>query len=100
MTSLSTNQPISIATGPAGRAIAQPMEPSLVDAFQQHLTMERKASAVYFAFAIWFAERDLRGFCNFFHNESLSEQEHAAKIAEYLIARGQTVQIQELNAKF
>ena len=87
-----------VATGPAGRAMAQPMEASLVEALQEHLTMERKASAAYFAMAIWFAERELRGFSHFFKHESRSEQEHAAKFADYLIARGQTVILQDIPA--
>ena len=87
-----------VATGPAGRALAQPMEAALVEALQNHLTMERQASAAYFAMAIWFAERELRGFSHFFKHEAHSEQEHAATFADYLIARGQTVQLQDLSA--
>lgn len=87
-----------VATGPAGRALAQPMEAALVEALQNHLTMERQASAAYFAMAIWFAERELRGFSHFFKLEAHSEQEHAATFADYLIARGQTVQLQDLSA--
>ena len=60
----------NVAVGPAGRALAQPMDPALLDALQQHLTMERRASAFYFANALWFGERELRGFSKFFHGES------------------------------
>jgi len=74
------------------------MESGLVEALQQHLTMERQASAAYFAMAIWFAERELRGFTHFFKHEAQSEQEHAARFADYLIARGQSVVLQELGA--
>jgi ferritin len=89
---------ISVAAGPAGRAMAQPMEAALLEALQQHLTMERKASAAYFAMAIWFAERELRGFAHFFKHESRDEQEHAGTFADYLIARGQTVVLQDIPA--
>ena len=34
----------------------------------------------------------------FFKNEALSEQEHATKFADYLIARGQSVLLEELKA--
>lgn len=90
--------PITINTGPAGRAVAQPMDAELLAALQQHLTMERQASAAYFAMAIWFAERELRGFSHFFKHESRDEQEHAGTFADYLIARGQTVVLQEIPA--
>lgn len=98
MAAISERTPLAVATGPAGRAVAQPMESGLVEALQQHLTMERQASAAYFAMAIWFAERELRGFTHFFKHEAQSEQEHAARFADYLIARGQSVVLQELGA--
>ena len=65
---------------------------------QAHLNMERQAHASYFAAAIWFAERELRGFSRFFRDESNSEHEHAAKFAEYIIARGQSVALHVVDA--
>jgi ferritin len=91
---------LQVQTGPAGRAIAQPMEVSLLEALQHHLTMERQASATYFAMAVWFAERELRGFAHFFKGESADEQQHAARFADYLIARGQTVILDALAAPY
>lgn len=91
---------LQVQTGPAGRAIAQPMEASLLEALQHHLTMERQASATYFGMAIWFAERELRGFAHFFKGESADEQQHAARFADYLIARGQTVILDALVAPY
>ena len=93
--STSTVSPIA---GPAGRAMAQSMEAALVEALHHHLTMERTAHAAYFAIAIWFAERELRGFSHFFKLEAVQEQEHAAHFADYLIARGQAVALQALPA--
>ncbi|MFM7674614.1 MAG: ferritin [Synechococcus sp.] len=78
--------------------MAQPMDAGLLEALQQHFNMERSASATYFAMAIWFAERELRGFSHFFREEAGHEQEHAARFADYLIARGQTPQLLELPA--
>jgi ferritin len=88
----------ALDVGPAGRAVAQPMEASLIEALQQHLTLERQASAAYFALAIWFAERELRGFSGYLKQESLDEQVHAARVADYLIARGQSVVLEDLAA--
>jgi len=98
MTLTSNTATAAVTTGPAGRAVAQPMDSALVEALQQHLTMERQASATYFGMAIWFAERELRGFSHFFKHEAKSEQEHAAEFADYLIARGQTVVLQDVVA--
>ena len=89
---------LNISTSPAGRAIAQPMDSTLVELLYQHVTIERNASAQYFAISLWFAERDLLGFAKFFKEESFDELEHASNFANYLILRGQTVQLQELSA--
>ena len=91
-----TYRKLNIKSGPSGRAIAQPMDEALIEALEQHLTMERNASAQYFSMSLWFAEREFRGFSSFFKKESLSEQEHASNFANYLIARGQSVTLQEL----
>ena len=101
MTSLQSSSSTAtpnVSVGPAGRALAQPMDPSLLEALQQHLTMERRASAFYFANALWFGERELKGFSKFFHGESQSESTHAASFADYLVARGQTVQLEAIDA--
>ena len=95
---LSTESSFNLTTGPSGRAIAEPLPAELLEALQQHLTMERNASAQYFSNSLWFAERELRGFSAFFKHESESEQEHASKISDYLIARGQSVVLDELKA--
>ncbi len=87
---------LNLKSSPSGRAIAQPMEPPLVEMLYQHLTLERRASAQYFAISIWFAERDLSGFSAFFKKESFDEHEHASNFANYLVARGQTVVLHEL----
>ena len=86
-----------IATGPAGRAIAEPMSAEMIDVMQAHLNMERQSSAAYFAASVWFAERELVGFSQHFREEAKQEQDHAAKFADYLISRGQTVVLDTLE---
>ncbi len=89
---------LNINTSPAGRAIAQPMDSSLVEHLYDHVTTERSASAQYLAISLWFAERDLLGFSKFFKKESFDELEHASNFANYLVLRGQTVKLQELSS--
>ena len=84
--------------GPSGRAIAEPMAPDLLDNFFEHLTMERYANVQYFSMYLWFQERDLSGFANYFLNESQGEIEHAYKFSNYLIARGQNVKLMDIPA--
>ncbi len=93
----SERKSLKINTGPSGRAMAQPMDIELLEAFYDHITMERNASSQYFAHSIWFEERELRGFSKYFEKESNSENVHAFDISKYLIARGQTVTLSELT---
>tara|TARA_Y100000991_G_scaffold209800_1_gene190387 strand:- start:371 stop:925 length:555 start_codon:yes stop_codon:yes gene_type:complete len=87
-----------INLGPSGRAVAQQMDLDLLDNFYEHLTMERSANVQYFSNYLWFQERDLDGFASYFLKESQGEMEHAYKFANYLIARGLTVKLNELSA--
>ena len=94
---ISAKQSVLVNIGPSGRAIAEPMNPELLSLFHQHLNMERQAHKAYFAAAIWFAERELRGFAQFFRDESNNEHQHAAKFSDYLIARGQCVELHAIT---
>ena len=92
-----TSPSIGVNIGPSGRAIAQPMDVDLIEAFYQHTSLERVSSAQYLAMSLWFLERELRGFSSYFKKESLSEQEHGFNFAKYMIARGQTVHLEEIT---
>jgi ferritin len=89
---------VSLPSGPAGRAVAQPMDPELHTALQQHLTMERQAHIAYTALALWCCERELRGFAQHFKAEAADELQHAGLFADYLVARGQSVSFEALPA--
>ena len=80
---------ITVPTGPAGRAMAEPMSNELLDLMQAHLNLERQSAAAYFAAAVWFAERELVGFAEHMRDEAKQEEQHAAKFADYLISIGQ-----------
>ena len=88
-TSATPQATIAIPTGPAGRAMAEPMSAELLDLMEAHLNLERQSAADYFAAAIWFAERELTGFAEHLRDEAKQEEQHAAKFADYLISRGQ-----------
>ena len=92
-----TSNSISLNLGPSGRALAQPMNVELLEALYQHTSLERVSSAQYLAMSLWFLERELRGFSSFFKKESISEQEHGFNFAKYLIARGQSVVLDEVT---
>jgi ferritin len=78
--------------------MAEPMEVDLLAGLQQHLTMERQSHNSYLALALWCAEREMRGFASLFKQEAIDEQHHAALFADYLLARGQRVELDALPA--
>lgn len=88
----------SATSSTGGRPIAQPLPTLLLESLHQHLTLELNASAAYWALAIWFAERELRGFSHHFKRESDAERVHAGVIADYLVARGQPVVLAAIEA--
>ena len=92
-----TSSSIDLNLGPSGRAIAQPMDIDLLGALYLHTSLERVSSAQYLAMSLWLLERELRGFSSFFKKESLSEQEHGFNFSKYIIARGQTVVLDEVT---
>tara|TARA_Y100001968_G_C19387060_1_gene733445 strand:- start:639 stop:1220 length:582 start_codon:yes stop_codon:yes gene_type:complete len=96
MQSVASNS-IGLSLGPSGRAVAQPIDVDLLEALNQHTSLERASSAQYLAMSLWFLERELRGFSSHFKKESLSEQEHGFNFAKYIIARGQTVELEEVT---
>ena len=94
---LATSSSISLNLGPSGRAVAQPIDVDLLEALYQHTSLERVSSAQYLSMSLWCLERELRGFSSFFKNESLTEQEHGFNFAKYIIARGQSVVLDEVT---
>ena len=96
MDEIALKKSLSINFGPSGRAISQEIDNDLLLNIKKHLTMERNANVQYFSMSLWFQERDLNGFSNWFRNESKDEMEHAMKFSDYLIARGQSVDLEEI----
>ena len=97
MSNSALNQKLKIHFGPSGRAVSQEIDNDLLDNILQHLTMERSANVQYFSMSLWFQERELNGFSSFFLKESKDELEHAYKFTDYLIARGQNVDLHSLS---
>ena len=94
----STQMATNVAQGPNGRALAESMNPDLLSAIQQHISIERHASITYLAMSIWCAERELAGFYQFFDGEAKSEQSYAVHFTQYLLARSQSNDLQLLAA--
>ena len=97
MTERLLNHQVKLNFGPSGRAISECVDKDLLENLLLHLTMERNANVQYFSISLWFQERDLNGFSSFFLKESKDELEHAYKFTDYLIARGQNVDLHALS---
>ena len=93
MTESALNQKARVKFGPSGRAVSQEIDNDLLDNLLQHLTMERNANVQYFSMSLWFKERDLNGFSYFFIKESKDEMDHSYKFTDYLVARGQKIDL-------
>ncbi len=79
------------------RPVAQAMEPELLAGLLHHLQMELHASYTYWSLGIWFAQRDLSGFAAYARAESDGERAHAGLFADYLVARGQAVDLAAID---
>ena len=86
-----------VTFGQSGRAVAQEVDKDLLENLYHHLTMERNANVQYYSISLWFQERDLSGFSSFFKSESKAEMNHAYNFSDYLIARGQRVELHNLE---
>ena len=96
MTERLLNHQVKLNFGPSGRAVSECVDKDLLENLLLHLTMERNANVQYFSISLWFQERDLNGFSSFFLKESKDEMDHSYKFTDYLIARGQSINLHEL----
>jgi len=99
MTTTPTTEALAVANPSAQlrRPVPRPLAPDVLSHLQLHLQMELQASYDYFRLAIWFAERDWKGFAEFARQEALSEHQHACKVADHLIDRGQAIDLATLQ---
>ncbi len=66
----------------------QPIKSAVLAEIQRQLNHEWSAAHGYTALAVWCAERNLKGFAQFFHKQSGEEREHAQKFMDHLLDRG------------
>ena len=99
MTTTPDTQALALTSRPAQRRrpVPRALAADVLSHLQLHLQMELQASYDYFRVAIWFAERDLKGFAAFARQEALSEHQHACLVADHLIDRSQPVEFTTLQ---
>ena len=67
------------------------MTKDLLKGFNDHLTLEFRASHEYLAMSIWLAAHDLPGFATWMRTQSGDELMHAQRIIDHLVERDQNV---------
>ena len=99
MTTTPTTEVLAVVSRPAQRRrpVPRALAADVLSHLQLHLQMELQASYDYFRLAIWFAERDLKGFAAFARQEALNEHQHACLVADHLIDRSQPVELATLQ---
>ena len=99
MTTTPNTEVLALTSRPAQRRrpVPRALAADVLSHLQSHLQMELQASYDYFRLAVWFAERDLKGFAEFARQEALSEHRHACFVADHLIDRSQPVELATLQ---
>ena len=99
MTTTPNTEALALTSRPAQRRrpVPRALAADVLSHLQLHLQMELQASYDYFRLAVWFAERDLKGFAAFARQEALSEHQHACLVADHLIDRSQPVELATLE---
>jgi ferritin len=74
------------------------IKPATLAALKAQYNDELNNAHAYEALAIWCKKKNLKGFGSYFHKQSGEEREHAEKIAEHLLDRGETPETGALAA--
>ena len=74
------------------------LAPAVVTEMNRQLNHELSAAHAYQALSIWCVARNFTGFASFFAKQAGEEREHAAKMIDHLIDRGDTPALAALPA--
>ncbi len=73
------------------------MDKKLYEKLNEQINHEFYAGYLYLSMAAKFEEMSLTGFAHWMREQFKEEQEHAMKIFDYLIARGEKVELKEIQ---
>lgn len=72
------------------------MEREMLEALNRQLNQELRNAYLYLAMAAYFENLPLSGFAHYFKVQAKEELEHAMKIYDYIVARGDRVELQDV----
>lgn len=70
----------------------------MIKALNDQLQREFQSSYIYMGMEAYFADKNLKGFENFFHIQTMEERDHAYKFFNYINRVGGKVELQALEA--
>lgn len=73
------------------------MDREVLEALNKQLNQELRNAYLYLAMAAYFDHLSLSGFAHYFKVQAKEELEHAMKIYEYVVARGDRVELQDVS---
>jgi len=73
------------------------MDKELALGLNQQIQKEMYSSNLYLAMSAYFANQNLNGFAHWLRLQSQEELQHALKIFDYLLLRGQDAQVLQIN---
>lgn len=74
-----------------------PLSKKMLDALNDQITMELSASHSYLAMAGWFESQNLPGMAAWMQLQSAEEREHGLKFFEFVVDRGEDVELGSLG---
>lgn len=74
------------------------MDKQILSLIHDQINYELYSSYLYFAIEYYYADRNLNGFANWFHVQTLEELDHANLLCQYLDNNGQKVELQSINS--
>lgn len=74
------------------------IKPATLAALKAQYNDELTNAHAYEAMSIWLKKQNYKGFAEYFHTQSSEEREHAEKIAEHLLDRGEAPETGALPA--
>lgn len=74
------------------------MDKQILSLIHDQINYELYSSYMYFAIEYYYADRNLNGFANWFHVQTLEELDHANLLCQYLDNNGQKVELQSINS--
>ena len=74
------------------------MNEKMLDAINEQIKWELYSAYLYLSMSTWFHSMGLQGFANWERMQAMEERDHAMKLYDYVLFRGETVVLQSIDA--